>query len=52
MIDLRAVTEAAAHDPLVLLLGVSPLGDVVLHLLFKQYQIVRVIVRVIFLIVR
>jgi hypothetical protein len=50
MIDLSAVTEAAAHDPLVLILGVFLLGGVVTHFLFKKYPIGRAIVRVIFLI--
>ncbi len=50
MIDLSAVTEAAAHDPLVLILGVFVLGGVVTHFLFKKYPIGRAIVRVIFLI--
>jgi small-conductance mechanosensitive channel/CRP-like cAMP-binding protein len=50
MIDLSAVTEAAVHDPLVLILGVFVLGGVVTHFLFKKYPIGRAIVRVIFLI--
>jgi small-conductance mechanosensitive channel/CRP-like cAMP-binding protein len=50
MIDLSAVTEAAAHDPLVLILGVFVIGGVVTHFLFKKYPIGRAIVRVIFLI--
>src|SRR6266404_7104035 len=50
MIDLSAGTEAAAHDPLVLILGVFVLGGVVTHFLSKKYPIGRAIVGVIFLI--
>jgi small-conductance mechanosensitive channel len=48
--DISGVTEAAAGDPLVAVLGLFVLGGLATQLLFRRYPIGRAIVRVVFLI--
>src|SRR5438477_9679095 len=50
MIDFASITEAAARDPLVVILGVFVIGGLTAHFLFKRHPIGRAVVRVIFLI--
>lgn len=50
MIDLSAI-EAAACDPLVVVLGLFALGGLATHFLFKRHPIGRAIMRVIFFLV-
>jgi small-conductance mechanosensitive channel len=51
MVDLSVVTEAAARDPLVVLLGLLVLVGLAEYFLFKRHPARRAILRVIFLIV-
>jgi small-conductance mechanosensitive channel len=50
MIDLSAVMEAAARDPLVVILGLFAVGGTIAHLLLRRYRIGRATVRILFLI--
>ncbi|MGC2203596.1 MAG: mechanosensitive ion channel family protein [Stellaceae bacterium] len=50
MIDFRGVSEAAAHDPLIIVLGLFILGGLATHFFFKRHPVGRAIVRVILLI--
>src|SRR5271165_7500753 len=50
MIDLSAVIEKAARDPLVVAFGLMVLGGLTTHFLLKNYPFVRATIRVIFLI--
>jgi small-conductance mechanosensitive channel len=50
MFDLSIVTDAAARDPLVIILGLFILGGLATYFLFKQHPIGRAVIRVIFLI--
>jgi small-conductance mechanosensitive channel len=50
MIDFRGISEAAAHDPLIIVLGLFILGGLATHFFFKRHPIGRAIVRVILLI--
>jgi small-conductance mechanosensitive channel/CRP-like cAMP-binding protein len=50
LIDLSVVIETAAHDPLVVVLGLFAVGGAVTHLLFRSHPLGRAIVRVVFLI--
>src|SRR6516162_3862550 len=50
MIDFLNACEAAARDPLVVILGVFALGGLVTHFVFKKQPMGRAIVRVVFLI--
>ena len=50
MIDLASITQAAARDPLVIILGLLVLGGLAVHFFFKKHPIGRAIVRVVSLI--
>jgi small-conductance mechanosensitive channel/CRP-like cAMP-binding protein len=50
MIDLSVVMETAGRDPLVVAFGLTVLGGLTAHFLFKKYPIARAIIRVINLI--
>jgi small-conductance mechanosensitive channel/CRP-like cAMP-binding protein len=50
MIDWSTVTDVAARDPLVVILGMVAVGTLVAHFLFKKHPTGRAIVRVVFLI--
>ena len=50
MSDFASITEAAARDPLVIILGLLVLGGLAVHFFFKKHPIGRVIVRVVSLI--
>jgi len=50
MIDFANATEAAAHDPLVIILGIFALGGLAAHFFLKTHPTGRAIVRVVFLI--
>ena len=50
MIDLSNVADAAAGDPLVVILGLFILGGLATYFLFKRHPIGRAVVRVVFLI--
>jgi small-conductance mechanosensitive channel len=50
MIDFSNVSEAAARDPLVVVLGLLVLGGLGAYFLFRRHPIGRAVVRVIFLI--
>jgi small-conductance mechanosensitive channel/CRP-like cAMP-binding protein len=49
MNDLSIVIDTAAHDPLVVVLGLFAAGGIVSHFLFRRYPFGRAIVRVVFL---
>src|SRR5437899_2445023 len=51
MIDLSVEMEAAARDPLVVILGLFAVGGTITHLLFRRHPLGRAIVRVVFLII-
>jgi small-conductance mechanosensitive channel/CRP-like cAMP-binding protein len=50
MIDLSVVTDTAARDPLVVILGLFALGGLATHFLFRRHPTGRAIVRVVFLV--
>jgi small-conductance mechanosensitive channel len=50
MIDFASITQAAARDPLVIILGLLVLGGLAVHFFFKTHPIGRAIVRVVSLI--
>ena len=49
MLDLSVVREAAASDPLVIVLAVLALGGLLTTLIFRRHPIGRAAVRVVFL---
>ena len=51
MIDFKGISGEAAHDPLIIVLGLFILSGLATYLLFKRHPIGRAMVRVIFLIV-
>src|SRR5258708_7059657 len=50
MLDLSIVTDAAARDPLIIVLAVFLIGGLLTALIFRKHPVGRAVVRVVFLI--